>query len=162
MSQGTLREEVEAFLYMEAGLLDGWRLEDWLKLFTDDATYVVPPTDAPAADPADTLFLIDDDRFRLGERVKRLLKRQAHAEFPHSRTQHSIGNVRILRSDASGVDVECHFTVYRSRRGVLDVFPGMARYELVRAPDGALRIRAKRAVLTLDVLRPQGKLSIIL
>lgn len=162
MTQGTPREEVEDFLYKEAALLDGWRLEEWLALFTDDATYVVPPTDAPGADAADTLFLIDDDRFRLGERVKRLLKRQAHAEFPHSRTQHTIGNVRVLRSEASGLDVECHFVVYRSRREALDVFPGMARYELVRGSDRSLRIRAKRAVLTPDVLRPQGKLSIIL
>ena len=33
---------VEQFLYHEARLLDEQRLEEWLELFTDDATYWVP------------------------------------------------------------------------------------------------------------------------
>src|SRR5258708_5857759 len=36
------RGEVEDLLYREAALLDGWQLEDWLELLTDDAIYQVP------------------------------------------------------------------------------------------------------------------------
>lgn len=157
----SLRAEVEDFLYREAALLDEWRLDEWAALFTDDGVYLVPPTDAPDADPARTLFLVNDDRFRLGERARRLLKPRAHAEFPHSRTQHTISNVRVAEGNAGNLRVDCHFIVYRTRREVLDVFPGQSAYGLVRA-DGSFRIRAKRAMLTLDALRPQGKLSIIL
>ena len=157
----SLRAEVEDFLYRESALLDAWRLDEWAALFTDDGSYLIPPTDAPDADPACTLFLVNDDRFRLGERARRLLKPRAHAEFPHSRTQHTISNVRVAEIPAGGLRVDCHFIVYRTRREVLDVFPGRSVYQLVRA--GAdFRIRSKRAMLTLDALRPQGKLSIIL
>ena len=34
--------EVEAFLYHEAELLDGWRLRDWLTLLTEDCSYLIP------------------------------------------------------------------------------------------------------------------------
>ena len=143
----TLRAEVEDFLYHEAALLDEWRLEEWAALFTDDGVYLVPATDAPDADPASTLFLVNDDRFRLAERARRLLKPRAHAEFPHSRAQHTIANVRAVQCDAGRVRADCHFIVYRTRREVLDVFPGQSAYQLVRTA-GSLRIRCKRAMLT--------------
>ena len=40
-----LRLAVEHFLFEEAALLDNWRLEEWLALFTEDCLYVVPTTD---------------------------------------------------------------------------------------------------------------------
>ena len=49
--QPTLREQVEDFLFREAALLDDWRLDDWVALFTEDARYVVPTTDLPDGDP---------------------------------------------------------------------------------------------------------------
>ncbi len=56
----------------------------------------MPSTDVPAdSSPDKNLFYVADDRFRLSERVKRLMKRTAHAEFPHSRTRHLVSNVRI-------------------------------------------------------------------
>ena len=84
MSQLTLatvtREQVEDFMFLEAEILDEWRLKEWLTLFTMDATYNVPATDVPAnASPDGTLFYVADDRFRLEQRVERLLKRTAHA-----------------------------------------------------------------------------------
>jgi len=157
----SLRARVEDFLYHEAALLDAWRLEEWAALFSEDGVYMVPATDAPEADPASTLFLIHDDRFRLGERARRLMKPRAHAEFPHSRVQHTISNVRVTGEESARLRVECHFIVYRARRDLQDVFPGIARYVLAREANG-FRIREKRAVLTIDSLRPQGKLSIIL
>jgi p-cumate 2,3-dioxygenase beta subunit len=40
------RAEVEDFLYYEAELLDAWRLDDWLGLLTDDASYYIPAATA--------------------------------------------------------------------------------------------------------------------
>lgn len=154
------RAMVEDFLFHEADLLDTWRLLDWAELFTADAQYLVPATDAPDALPQETLFLIYDDRHRLEERAKRLLKKSAHAEFPHSRTRHMISNVRVLPTP-EGCRATCNFVVYRSKNGINDVYPGHSIYDLVVAEEG-LRIRMKRAVLDVDALRPQGKVSIIL
>src|SRR5262249_30889384 len=63
------RAEAEDLLYHEAELLDAWKLDDWLKLLTDDATYFVPPNDKPDADHRYTLFTIADDIVRLRERI---------------------------------------------------------------------------------------------
>lgn len=157
-----LRAAVEDFLYYEAALLDRWQLEEWAALFTEDGEYMVPSTDLPAdADPKTNLFFIYDDRFRLEQRAKRLLKRTAHAEFPPSKTRHTISNVRILEENGDEITVECALVVYRAKREYLDTYPGWAEYRLVRHGD-SFRIRRKLAALDLDALRPQGKVSIII
>ena len=155
------RAEVEDFLFHEADLLDRWALDEWAMLFTDDGEYLVPPTDLPDGDPGKHLFLVYDDRHRLGERARRLGKKSAHAEFPHSRTRHMISNVRVSQ-DGAVVNATCNFVVYRSKQGVNDVYPGHSIYRLVPGAEGGFAIRSKRAVLDVDTLRPQGKVSIIL
>src|SRR6202008_3215068 len=141
----TARQHVEDFLYAEAALLDAWRLDDWLQLFDEDAKYEVPCNDAPDGDPARDLMLIDDNYTRLTARVARLNSRHAHREFPHSRTNHQVFNVRIdlLRSDVS---VNASFAVWRFRAGRSSCYVGRYRSRL-RQSDGGFRIASKRAEL---------------
>lgn len=156
------RIEVEDFLFWEAELLDDWRLPEWLALFTDDAHYYVPATDLPPDASADTnLFYIADDRFRLGQRVERLLKKGAHAEYPHSKTRHLVSNVRIRNRDGTALEVGAAFATYRSKGDFSDVYVGSSRYQIVTGEDG-LKIREKRCQLDMNGLRPQGRISIIL
>lgn len=155
------RAEVEDFLFREAALLDEWKVAEWAALFTDDGEYMVPPTDDPRADPKTTLFLVYDDRHRLAERAKRLLSKQAHAEFPHSRTVHSYGNVQVDAGEGEEIAVRCTFVVWRNKGPVSESYPGHMRFRLVRDGEG-FRIREKRAELALEVLRPHGKVSVIL
>jgi p-cumate 2,3-dioxygenase beta subunit len=150
------------FLCREAELLDAWQLQEWADLFTEDGEYLVPSTDAPEARPEDSLYLIYDNRHRLGERAKRLLKRSAHAEFPRSRTLHTISNAVVRTVEGESLVAHCAFVVYRSRGDKLDVFPGRSDYDLRLEAEGRLRIRRKRSVLALQTLRPQNQLSIIL
>lgn len=160
--QDISRAAVEEFLFAEADLLDEWRLPEWLELFTDDATYSVPATDVPAnASPDNSLFYVADDRFRLSERVKRLMKRTAHAEFPHSRTRHVVSNVRIRSRAEAELEVSSAFITFRTKDGVTDTYFGSNRYRLVQV-DGNLRIRDKRCLLDSEGLRMQGRVSIIL
>ncbi len=156
------RLEVEDFLFLEAELLDEWRLREWLDLFTDDARYLVPPTDVSAdAEPEANLFYIADDRFRLGERVTRLMKKTAHSEFPHSKTRHVVSNVRIKKVLEDEVEVSAAFITYRTKDGVTDRFVGHSRYRLAPSEAG-WKIREKRCLLDHDGLRPQGRISILL
>jgi p-cumate 2,3-dioxygenase beta subunit len=156
------RAEVEDLLYLEADLLDDWQLDQWLALYTADATYAVPSAALPAqASPDDSLFYIADDRTRLQERVVRLMKKGAHSEWPRSRTRHLVSNVRLGVAEADEVQATAAFVVYRSKNGHTDTFMGKARYRLRRV-EGALRIAAKRCELDLESLRPQGRVSIIL
>ena len=82
-SKALTRAEVEEFLINEAALLDDWRLPEWRQLFAPDCRYLVPDMGGRSyASPDFTLFLIADDEHHLTERVKRLGKRTAHAEYP--------------------------------------------------------------------------------
>lgn len=166
MSQLTLanvtREQVEDFMFLEAEILDEWRLKEWLTLFTMDATYNVPATDVPAnASPDGTLFYVADDRFRLEQRVERLLKRTAHAEFPRSKTRHLVSNVRIRARKENELDVGAAVLTYRTKMGLTETYIGSYRYRLV-IEEGRLLIREKRCILDMDGLKPNGRISIIL
>ena len=156
------RAEVEDFLFREAALLDEWRLDEWLGLLTDDATYRVPPNDAPDGDPADTLFIIADDIARIRGRVKRLASPEAHAEHPKSRTRRMISNVRITGRDGDTLNVAANFVVYRFRRDErIGEYVGRYAYVL-RVEDAALRIAERRAVLDSEELGRLGSVSFIL
>ncbi len=156
-----LQREVEAFLFEEAALLDEWRLDDWLALFTEDARYVVPATDTREADPRETLSIINDDMVRLGARVERLKSRHAHREFPWSRTRHLITNVRVTEVMDEEIHVTASFLVYRIRSGHVDPLVGRYEYTLRRV-EGILKVAYRKAVLDLEALRPHGTISIIL
>lgn len=161
MSAPVTRTELEDFLYLEAALLDNWQLDEWLALFVDGARYFIPPAGADDdADPATLLFYVADDYHRLCERVKRLKKRTAHAEFPRSRCRRMVSNVRYLAGDAVRFSVTSNFVTWRSKLGVTDTFFGHHVYELTQAA-GQLRILSKKTFLDQDDIREQGKVSII-
>jgi p-cumate 2,3-dioxygenase subunit beta len=159
--QVLLRRQVEEFLYAEAALLDAWALDDWLLLFDEDAKYEVPCNDAPDGDPARDLMLIDDNYVRLAARVTRLNSRRAHREYPHSRTNHQVFNVRVQEVSAEELSVTASFTVWRFRAGRTSCYVGKYRYRL-RPSDDGFRIGAKRAELDMTDLRSVGDVAIIL
>ncbi len=156
----TLREEVEDFLYEEAALLDEWRLDEWVALFTEDARYVVPTTDLPESDPRQDMVFIDDDIGRLRARVIRLNDRRAHREYPSSRTRRFISNVRVKQTDGNDLSVSANALVYRFRGGEGDPYVGRYEYKLTRV-DGGLKISYRRAVLDMEALSSHGAMSII-
>jgi p-cumate 2,3-dioxygenase beta subunit len=156
-----LRQQVEEFLYAEAALLDAWALDEWLLLFDEDAKYEVPCNDTPDGDPAHDLMLIDDNYVRLAARVTRLDSRRAHREYPHSRTNHQVCNVRVQHVAAEELSVTASFTVWRFRAGRTSCYVGQYRYRLRRG-DGGFRIAAKRAELDMTDLRSVGDVAIIL
>jgi p-cumate 2,3-dioxygenase subunit beta len=159
--QTVTRQTIEDFLYEEAALLDEWRLDEWLELLTDDATYEVPSTDTPDGDPQTTLSLIADDKTRMRSRVAQLLGKSAWAENPPSRTRRMISNVRMLQVEGEAMHVTANFVVYRLRFEQMDTYIGRYEYTLVQQ-EGRLKIRARKAILDLEALRPHGKVSFIL
>ena len=159
-SQPTLREQVEDFLFKEAALLDDWRLDEWVDLFTDDGRYVVPTTDLPDGDPRRDLVFIDDDINRLRARAVRLNSRHAHREYPWSRTRRFISNVRVEESNEGELAVSSNVLVYRFRAGEGAPYVGSVHY-ILRRDGGAFRIAYRRAVLDLEALSWHGAVSII-
>lgn len=159
---GLARQQAEEFLFHEAALLDAWDLDAWLGLLTEDARYLVPPNEAPDADPDTTLFIIADDIKRIRARVKRLKSPDAHAEFPPSRTRRLLANVRILEDNGVTAVVTANFSVHRFRRGGRGG-EYVGRYVHRLAMDGEdLKIAERRAILDSEELGALGSVSFIL
>jgi len=156
-----LRAAIESFLYEEAELLDSWKLDEWAALFTEDAINEVPALDDPTRDPANSVFLVNDDLPRIQSRVRQLLGTTAWSENPRSLTRRFITNVRIVAIEGDTIRVTANFLVHRCRMERSSTFAGQYRYRLRR--DGeSFKIARRQAILAQDTLRPQGSMSIIL
>ena len=136
-----LRLRVEDLLYEEADLLDRWQLDAWLALYTQDAHYLVPPSDVDGdtANPDTSLFYIMDDHVRMRERVVRLNK---------------VGEEGRIHARSS-------FVVWRSKDITSDAFVGHYLHEIVET-GATLKIAKKTCVLDMEALRPHARISIIL
>jgi len=165
VSERTLtRIAVEDFLYQENDLLDRWELEQWYGLFDPAGVYeIVTPgiPDAETASSDDTLLLVADDMERLDQRVRRILKKTAHVEFPRSQTSHMLTNIIIVDDSDDVVTVRARFLTFRTKSDKTVQFFGHQIYKLVRH-EGSFRIRHKRSMLDFDTLGAQGKVTIIL
>jgi p-cumate 2,3-dioxygenase subunit beta len=157
-----LVREVEAFLAYDSELLDEWRLDEWLQLFTPDCRYLIPATDRPDGDPRDDLFFIRDDHFLLSERVAALLNGTAWTESPHSTTHRMITNVRARDLADDQVLTKANLLVHRARAARLDAYPAHLTLLLVRGGHAEFQIVERKAVLAMHQLRPHGRLSILL
>jgi p-cumate 2,3-dioxygenase beta subunit len=155
-----LHADVERFLFDEAELLDSWRLDEWVELFTEDAVHQVPALDDPNRDPAQSVFLVADDLTRIRSRVRQLTGGTAWAENPRSQTRRFITNVRVTAADGATVTATANFLVHRCRMERISTFAGQYQYKLVRH-NGSFKIAERRAILAQDTLRTQGTMSII-
>ena len=140
-----LRSEIEQFLYHEAWLLDHGRLDEWLELFTEDATYWVP-LQADQADPLTTSSIVYDDRRLLEVRVRQFQHPRAHARVPAPRTVHQVGNVRVVDAEGHDVRVGSTLVLVEYRRERQRVWGALVEHRLRRTAEG-LRIAAKRVDL---------------
>jgi p-cumate 2,3-dioxygenase beta subunit len=154
------RRLVEDFMYMEARLLDEWRLAEWFELMTEDARYEVPATDV-RGDHFNTLGIVSDDAARLRQRVGQLLGNVMWCENPRSRTRRLIGNVCVQVEKDGVLDVIANFVIHRFGNGRSDTFVGKYEYELVRT-DSSFKIRRRTVLLDHESLLEHAKISIIL
>jgi 3-phenylpropionate/cinnamic acid dioxygenase small subunit len=157
-----LKEEIEAFLYREAELLDERRYEEWLDLFAEDAHYFMPmrrnvPRDEPEREftrAGTDVNWFDEGKDTLTRRVKQILTGVHWAEEPPSRTCHLISNVQVSAAGSSPaeVTVKSRFLVYRNRvETETDVLVGR-REDVLRRDNGGWKIARRRIVLDQNVL----------
>jgi ethylbenzene dioxygenase subunit beta len=144
---------VEQFLYHEARLLDEQRLEEWLELFTDDATYWVP-LEHDQADPVETSSIIHDDKTLLELRVKQARHPRAHARTPLARTVHQVGNVMVSEETRSELTVESNLVLVEFRAEKQRVWGGLVEHRL-RREGSDFRIAHKRV----DLVNSEGELD---
>jgi p-cumate 2,3-dioxygenase beta subunit len=155
-----LRAEIEGFLYEEAELLDNWQLMEWAALFTEDAIYRAPALDDPTRDPANSVFLINDDLPRIKSRARQLLGDTAWAENPRSMTRRLVTNVRVVSIEGDTIRATANFFIQRSRMERIVTYVGQYRLKLVRAGT-SFKFAERIVILAQDTLRSQGVMSII-
>lgn len=143
----------EQFLFHEARLLDTQQYEEWLALFTPDATYWVP-LEQGQKDPYETSSIIHDDRTLLELRVKQIRHPRAHARQPLARTVHQVGNVSVLSDTAQEVSVASTLTVVEFRNEKQRVYGALVEHRL-RRKDDTFQIAHKRV----DLVNSEGELD---
>lgn len=145
------RLAVQDFLVAEAELLDRHRYDEWLALWTDDATYYAPirvSRKTPAPDIVEDIGLFDDNKLSLGLRVKRLSTDVAWAEDPPSFTRRFVTNFRIEPAVDGEVQVRDYLLMYRSRGdgGIHDLLSAEREHALRVVEDG-FRLARRRILL---------------
>jgi benzoate/toluate 1,2-dioxygenase beta subunit len=135
---------VERFLFHEARLMDSHRLDEWLALWDDDATYWVPCNDDDI-DPARSVSVIYDRRGQLRNRIQRIketlwLKEQA------PRLRRIVGNIEIEDADGDEIVVGSNFILTELHRHRQTLWAGNSIHKLVPHGNG-FRIKYKKVVL---------------
>ncbi len=165
ISRLLLKQDIEAFLYHEANLLDDRRYEDWLALLTDDVRYWVPmrrnvkfgELEREFTREGQDINWFDEGKQTLTQRVNQILTGVHWAEEPLSRISHLVTNVEILEesptaAEAEDVSLRCRFIIYRNRvETETDILVGR-REDTLRRVDGEWRISQRKVLLDQNVL----------
>ena len=160
-----LRQDVEAFLYNEANLLDERRYSEWLDLLTDDVRYWVPlrrnvkfgELEREFTREGQDINWFDEGKETLDQRVRQIQTGVHWAEEPLSRLAHLVTNVEILDAQpdpaaATEVSLRCRFIIYRNRvETETDILVGR-REDILRREDGRWRIARRQVLLDQNVL----------
>ncbi len=134
MSDKASIEEVKAFLYREARLLDDECWDDWLKCYAPSASFWMPSwddNDSLTEDPQSEISLIYyPDRQGLDDRVFRIKTERSSATMPDTRTSHNISNVEVMERDGDKVTVRFNWNTLSHRYKKSYSYFGMSRYEI--------------------------------
>jgi 3-phenylpropionate/cinnamic acid dioxygenase small subunit len=160
------KADAEALLFREARLLDQFRLDEWLQLFTADGLYWIPIDESKP--PRKSASIVYDDAPSREERVYHLLHLPFPAQNPRSRTVHVVGNVEITAAGEATATIQSSQVIYEMRTGdysqiglgELNTIVARVEHELRHGDDG-WRIALKK-ILLIDRDMPQGNLTFML
>jgi 3-phenylpropionate/cinnamic acid dioxygenase small subunit len=141
------RDDVVAFIYHEARLLDEQRFDEWLDLFAEDGRYWMP-LEHGQTDRRLTASLMDEDLLLLRIRVERLKGIRTYSQKPKSRCHHVLQQPRIdiFDPDSGRFRVWTAMHYVETRQDRQDLYAAWATHDL-GVVDGGLRIRMKRVDL---------------
>jgi len=139
-------DQVAAFLYREARLMDEHRYQEWLTLWeSSDTLYWVPCNDDDI-DPRRQVSIIYDDHDRLVQRVERLVSGTVLALQPVPKMRRIVSNIEIEQEAPDVIAVHSNFILATTRAGRQELWAGQALHRL-RMRDGTHRILSKKVLL---------------
>ena len=148
-------EEIRAFLYREARLLDDEQWDEWLECYSPSARFWMPSWDDDdqlITDPEREISLIFyPNRQGLEDRVFRIKTERSSATMPDTRTSHNINNVEVVSSEGDVVTVRFNWHTLSHRYKTDFSYFGMSRYIIDFSGDKP-RILDKYVVLKNDYI----------
>ena len=138
-------QEVSAFLFHEAGLLDTRRWHDWLGLFAADGMYWVPLTHGQT-DPINHASLFYEDALLREVRARRLEEKRAWSQQPVTQAARIVGNIVLRPARDGDIVVASTFHMLEWRRRDQRILGGRYTHRLRRVGD-SWRIVLKRVDL---------------
>ena len=138
-------QEISAFLFHEASLLDARRWHDWLGLFAEGGMYWAPLTHGQT-DPVNHASLFYEDALLREVRARRLEEKRAWSQQPVTQAARIVGNIRLLPEREGDIVVASTFHMLEWRRRDQRMLGGQYTHRL-RREAGGLRIVLKRVDL---------------
>ena len=158
--------EIQTLIHLECRLLDEGKLDDWLNLYTEDATYWLPIDET--VDPLKDSSVVYDDRTRLAMRVEQIMRQRRVSQTPGSQSMRMVSNLDVSGNGPDQVEARFSLLVIEIRSGdwrqsglgETRFFPGHCTMVL-RREGGHWKIKSKTFVL-LNRRQPIVGLSFIL
>ena len=132
------RDEIEAFIHLEARYADESRYAEWEALVTDDIHYWVPFGRADY-EPGSRMSFINDNRTRLATRIRQLQTGHRHAQTPPSPMRRVISNLELLERTEIEYLIGGNFVLYELAAQAtrnLRLWAGRTTWRLRRTPEG--------------------------
>ncbi|MDQ8954132.1 aromatic-ring-hydroxylating dioxygenase subunit beta [Acinetobacter rudis] len=148
-----LLNEVTAFIWTEADMLDHAEYQAWLNLWEQSGAYIIP-IDPLQTDYENSLnYAYDNHHMRL-LRVQRLENGEAISTSPKANTVRSISRVRVIEQEDQLITLRCAQNLREFRKENLRHYTADVTYQLRYQPEGGFKIHRKiiRLVNSTDTL----------
>ena len=149
-------EQIQAFVYREARLLDDREWDEWLKCYHEDVVYWMPAWDDEdqlTEDPQREISLIYyPNRRGLEDRVYRIkTERSGASSMPEPRTTHLTTNLELLEQTDGQVKLRFNWQTNSHRYHKTESFFGIAFYTLDISGEQPV-ITEKKVILNNDYI----------
>lgn len=148
-------QEIQAFVFREARLLDDRQWDEWLTCYHPKCEYWMPAWDDDdelTSDPHKEISLIYyPNRNGLEDRVYRIKTERSGASMPEPRTTHQCNNLEVLQQAGDVVEIRYNFNTLSHRYRKTSHFFGTDFCTLDISGDSPV-ITRKKVVLNNDYI----------
>lgn len=137
-----LLNEVTAFIWAEADMLDHSEHDTWLKLWDEKGIYIIP-IDPTLTDYENNLnYAYDNDHMRK-LRVQRLENGEAISTSPKANTVRSVSRIRIIQDQDGVVVLRCAQNLREFRKENIKHYTADVTFYLLRDAEQGFKINRK-------------------
>ena len=137
-----LLNEVTAFIWAEADMLDHAEHDAWLQLWNEQGLYIIP-IDPMLTDYENNLNYAYDDHHMRQLRVQRLVNGEAISTSPKANTVRSVSRIRIVKEEGGEIILRCAQSLWEFRKENLKHYTADVTFHLERDEEQGFKINRK-------------------